>query len=129
MSYYLGYILFFMLLAQAYNMLYVKYQKISSAHSEIVIKDNNNMNTNENIVDTNKNNTNISENNLNKKDNEKIIVFFKGERYDISDFLIHHPGGKKVLQINNGNEIEDIMIENQHSINAYNILNKYKINQ
>ncbi len=58
---------------------------------------------------------------------KKIIVWFRGEEYDISDFVRKHPGGKQILLENNGKDIEHLMLENEHSLNAYNILEKYKI--
>jgi cytochrome b involved in lipid metabolism len=57
----------------------------------------------------------------------KIIILFKGEEYDITDFVKKHPGGKQVLLDNNGKDIEKLMFENEHSTHAYNILEKYKI--
>ncbi|XWV24469.1 cytochrome b5-like protein [Tupanvirus deep ocean] len=60
---------------------------------------------------------------------EKVIVKFKGEEYDITDFVKKHPGGKQVLLENNGSDIEKLMIENEHSAYAYNTLQKYKINK
>jgi cytochrome b involved in lipid metabolism len=64
----------------------------------------------------------------NKSENSnKIIVQFRGYEYDITDFVRKHPGGKQLLLENNGNDIEKLMLENEHSANAYNILEKYKI--
>nr|WBF70518.1 hypothetical protein [Megavirus caiporensis] len=57
----------------------------------------------------------------------KIIVTFKGSKYDITDFLRRHPGGKQILIDNNGKDIEKLMLEYEHSNNAYRILDKYKI--
>ena len=57
----------------------------------------------------------------------KVIVTFKGDEYDITDFIRKHPGGKQVLLDNNGNDIEKLMLENEHSIHAYKTLEKYKI--
>jgi len=61
------------------------------------------------------------------KQTKKIIVTYKGSSYDISDFIKFHPGGKDVLIENNGNDVEKLMLENQHSIEAYEKLEKYKI--
>ncbi|BCS83455.1 putative cytochrome B5-like protein [Cotonvirus japonicus] len=73
------------------------------------------------------------EENLQKKSNEtvneKIIVTFKGDKYDITDFLKKHPGGKNVLIENNHKDIEQIMMDYGHSNNAYRMLQRYKINE
>lgn len=60
---------------------------------------------------------------------DKIIVSFRGDKYDITDFLRKHPGGKNVLIKNNGKDIEELMAEYEHSKNAYLILSKYKITE
>lgn len=59
----------------------------------------------------------------------KIIVTFKGDRYDITDFVNKHPGGKHVLIENNGRDIEELMLENEHSPAAYAKLAQYKIKE
>jgi len=69
----------------------------------------------------------VTEKNEIKNDTNKTIVLFKGSRYDITDFLKKHPGGKKILIDNNGKDIEKLMLENEHSKNAYKMLEKYKI--
>lgn len=56
-----------------------------------------------------------------------VIVSFRGEKYDITDFVNHHPGGKKILLQNNGKEVAELMKENEHSEKAYQILEKYKV--
>ncbi len=56
-----------------------------------------------------------------------VIVTYKGGTYDISDFAKKHPGGKKILFENNGNDIEKLMAANEHSEHAYQLLQKYKI--
>ncbi|AGF85059.1 B5-like protein [Moumouvirus goulette] len=58
---------------------------------------------------------------------DRIIVTFKGSTYDITDFIKRHPGGKQILIDNNGKDIENLMLEYEHSKNAYLILEKYKI--
>lgn len=58
---------------------------------------------------------------------QKIIVWYKEKEYDITNFVRKHPGGKQVLLENNGKDIGNLMIENDHSSNAYNILEKYII--
>lgn len=72
---------------------------------------------------TNKNHVNSFE----KQDYETVIVNFKGSKYNITDYIVKHPGGKKVLLDNNGKDIEKLMLENKHSNNAYEILEKYRI--
>lgn len=63
-----------------------------------------------------------------KKDtSDKIIVKYKGSEYDITKFVKKHPGGKKVLVENSGNDVEQLMIENDHSENAYKLLETFKI--
>lgn len=59
----------------------------------------------------------------------RIIVTYKNDKYDITDFIKRHPGGKDVLIKNNGKDIEQLMIVNEHSEHAYNLLRKYKISE
>ena len=79
--------------------------------------------SNQNIVLHN--NQNISESKKNNVDH--VVIKFKDNKYDITDFIKKHPGGKQVLFENNGNDVEKIMIENEHSTHAYEVLEKYKI--
>ena len=58
----------------------------------------------------------------------KVVVTFKGSKYDISNFVRKHPGGKTILLDNNGKDVEQLMLENEHSDHAYKTLDKYKIN-
>lgn len=57
-----------------------------------------------------------------------VIVTYKGNQYNITDFIKRHPGGRKVLIENNGKDIEQLMIERGHSAHAYGLLEKYRIN-
>ena len=61
--------------------------------------------------------------------NKKIFVTFQGSKYDITSFAKKHPGGKTVLVENNGKDIEQLMIENGHSDNAYKTLDTFKIQE
>jgi cytochrome b involved in lipid metabolism len=63
----------------------------------------------------------------NESDSSRIIVTYKGSKYDITDFVSKHPGGKTVLIENKGKDVEKLMADNDHSANAYKILNDYKI--
>ena len=58
----------------------------------------------------------------------KVIVTFKGSEYDITNFIKRHPGGKQILLDNNGKDIEELMLANEHSSHAYQLLERYKIN-
>lgn len=60
--------------------------------------------------------------------NERIIVYYKENKYDVTNFVKRHPGGKEVLIENNGKNIESLMNENEHSSHAFTVLEKYKIN-
>lgn len=61
--------------------------------------------------------------------NTRVIVTFRDEKYDITDFVKKHPGGKQILLENNGKDVEQLMAENEHSERAYKLLEKYKISQ
>jgi cytochrome b involved in lipid metabolism len=61
-------------------------------------------------------------------DEKRIIVTFRNKDYDITDFLDEHPGGRNVLIKKNGRDIEKAMQDNNHSDDAYAILEKYCIN-
>lgn len=58
---------------------------------------------------------------------DRIIVFFKNEKYDITDFVNSHPGGRQVLIKCNGRDIEKHMNKADHSEYAYSLLEKYKV--
>lgn len=60
---------------------------------------------------------------------QTVIVSFRGKKYDITNFVRLHPGGKKVLLQNNGRDIEQLMLNNDHSKEAYKILEKYIITE
>jgi cytochrome b involved in lipid metabolism len=89
----------------------------------------------ENIKIDNHINDNDKKNNLTnnpeqlEQDNRHIIVTYKGSKYDITDFISKHPGGKTILLKNNGKNIEQSMLQNEHSTNAYETLEKYRINE
>uniref|UniRef100_A0A6C0LSA1 Cytochrome b5 heme-binding domain-containing protein n=1 Tax=viral metagenome TaxID=1070528 RepID=A0A6C0LSA1_9ZZZZ len=63
-----------------------------------------------------------------EKRQNNIIVYYKGGKYDITNFLTKHPGGKNAIIDFNGEDVEKSMAENKHSTGAYNLLEKYKIN-
>jgi len=58
---------------------------------------------------------------------EQVIVTYKNCSFDITDFVLKHPGGKAILLQNNGKDVERLMAQNEHSEEAYKILEKYKI--
>lgn len=58
---------------------------------------------------------------------EKIVVTYKGENYDVTKFAKKHPGGKQILIDNIGKDIESAMSNVGHSSQAYTLLNKYKM--
>lgn len=58
---------------------------------------------------------------------EKIIVTYQGKRYDVTEFVLSHPGGKDVLLENNGKDVEETMREIGHSEGAYKMLEKFLI--
>lgn len=58
---------------------------------------------------------------------EPIIVSFKGAKYNVTNFVKKHPGGKTVIIENNGKDIEQLMLDNEHSKHAYDLLEKYQI--
>lgn len=82
-------------------------------------------NKSQNSLDDNKNTQNESD--IGTEKSEKVIVTYKGNKYDITDFVKKHPGGKEVLLENNGNDIEKLMQENEHSEYAYKLLEKYRV--
>lgn len=63
----------------------------------------------------------------NNGEDEKIIVEYEGNKYDITNFAIEHPGGKEVLIENNGKDVKEIMFEVGHSDNAFELFKKFKI--
>lgn len=61
-------------------------------------------------------------------DENRIILKYKNADYDVTDFLKKHPGGSSVLIKNNNKDIDQLMVDNNHSKAAYTILEKYKVN-
>ncbi len=64
---------------------------------------------------------------MGKHSEPKIVVRYNGKQYDITDYVNRHPGGKHVLLNANGKEISTLMQENEHSTNAYQQLEKYRL--
>ena len=62
-----------------------------------------------------------------QENNSKIIVQYQGNSYDITKFIDKHPGGSDLLIQNANMDIEQLMLDNEHSQSAYKILDKYKI--
>lgn len=81
------------------------------------------------VISTDNQKNNLSELSDQHHADERIIVIFKDLKYDITNFTRKHPGGKQVLLENNGKDIENLMLENEHSTHAYEILEKYKIKE
>lgn len=76
------------------------------------------------IITENKDAESISETNSKK---DCVVVTLKGQKYDITDFIKKHPGGKEILRENIGKDIEQQMLDAGHSDHAYKILDRYKI--
>lgn len=60
-------------------------------------------------------------------DDGRIIIKWKGNRYDVTKFVIKHPGGREIIVENNGKEVSELMESHQHSSVAYRMLDKYRI--
>lgn len=58
---------------------------------------------------------------------EKLIVSFKSDFYDLTGFILKHPGGITTLLNKNNKDIEKIFYETDHSEAAEHLLNEYKI--
>jgi cytochrome b involved in lipid metabolism len=63
-----------------------------------------------------------------KTDKDRIIVTYQGNKYDLTDFVAKHPGGSQILINAKDSDIEEAMIENNHSNNAFRMLERYRIN-
>ena len=66
------------------------------------------------------------------KESNKFIVYYKNNKYDITDFIPKHPGGSIINNAKNKNldEIWDTYNVSWHKTNpnVQNILEKYKMN-
>lgn len=60
---------------------------------------------------------------------ENLIVEFKNNFYDLTKFILKHPGGVNTLINKNEKNIEKIFYETEHSKAAENLLNEYKISK
>lgn len=58
---------------------------------------------------------------------EKFIVEYESELYDITDFMRKHPGGVNTLNGNNRKNIEEKFEGVEHSIAAKYLLKEYKL--
>lgn len=72
-----------------------------------------------------KNNLKLSDPTLYMNENAKIIVMMGTNKYDVTDFISKHPGGKTIIAKHNGKDITEPMKSIGHSDRAYKILNKY----
>lgn len=60
---------------------------------------------------------------------EKFIVKFQNELYDISGFMMKHPGGLNTLKGYKQRSIDDKFQSIEHSSSARYLLNGFKINK
>ena len=72
----------------------------------------------------------VPEDDEKKKKTEKFIVNYKGEEYDISDFVKRHPGGSIIQNARNRN-LEEVWDEfgvswHKNNSNVMSVLEKYK---
>lgn len=58
---------------------------------------------------------------------EKLIVAYKSELYDLTEFIFKHPGGVNSIFNKNQKDIEKSFHETDHSKAAEYLLNEYKI--
>ena len=73
-----------------------------------------------------KGNNIIIKNNENKKI-EDIKVIYKGNNYNLSEYIFKHPGGKFIIKALNNNDItEEFLSKHMDSARANKILEKYK---
>ena len=65
-----------------------------------------------------------------QRDKNRLIVVNDNKVYDLTDFARFHPGGSDILHEHQGQDISDIMKNDQfhrHSRTAYKILDKYYV--
>jgi cytochrome P450 len=60
--------------------------------------------------------------------NEKCIVIYKGEKYDVTSFLDIHPGGRNTLLFYQNKDITEAFETTNHSKFAMELLKKYIVN-
>lgn len=58
---------------------------------------------------------------------EKFIVEYRNELYDITEFMLKHPGGVNTLNGNNRKDIEEKFHKAEHSSAAQYLLKDYKV--
>jgi len=66
----------------------------------------------------------LSEERIKKLSKEKLIVSWKGNVLDLTEYKHIHPGGKEILEDHNGKDIDKEFEEIGHSLKAYKILEK-----
>lgn len=61
-------------------------------------------------------------------ENEELWVKYKGDFYNIYNFLTkHHPGGKNYIRPYKNKDVTSTMERTQHSKTAYKILQQYRV--
>lgn len=55
-----------------------------------------------------------------------FYVYYENEKYDISNFINIHPGGKKVLLLQKNKDITELFKKINHSNHAYKLLETMK---
>lgn len=55
-----------------------------------------------------------------------FIVYYENEKYDISNFITNHPGGKKVLLLQKNKDITELFKKFNHSNHASKLLETMK---
>lgn len=53
--------------------------------------------------------------------------YYKGEKYDLTQYIDKHPGGSFIIETMKGKDIEEAMQSSGHSANAYRLLEKFKV--
>lgn len=67
--------------------------------------------------------------NVEKSDEDDLVVKYKNEDYDISDFIVKHPGGVNYLNKKNNKSIDEDFEKFKHSKAAEYLMKEYKVNK
>ena len=62
---------------------------------------------------------------MTKEEENEFEVKYRGNVYEISEFLKKHPGGSKVFKPFKSLSLDDVMIMNPHSEAAFHILEQF----
>lgn len=72
--------------------------------------------------------TKIAKQSTEEEQDNKFVVSYQNQLYDIHEFLHYHPGGKKILSYFKNRSLDKALNEHPHSKAAFHLLEDFTLN-